>query len=357
MKKFLISIFAVFALTVGIFLPTVANRNVTAKADESNLEIEDTSNYIENYLLVDDNIYGQWIRIYESASGQLKTTNLTFNYRAAENYSTASLSVFADGIIGKPLEITKIFKPTYVDFFIPADATFTLKPSGGTDYVTYNINDEKIVEMDTVNVRKLVKCDVEIDMSDKSTWTEKAVSVGDPVANKWFRVYKQNISSLDSKYGLSLSEQLFMVIVFYDDLKLTCAKGTNPRAASCFTMAHQDYIDFYIPAGTLILNNEPAYYNVDDITVAATSNYAFELVAPVVEEPETPGDESSSESVIEPETPGESVIEPEQSESNVESSDGLLQDATDWVNETLGLSLSVGALVLICVIAFCFFKK
>ena len=43
-------------------------------------------------------------------------------------------------------------------------------------------------------------------------------------------------------------------------------------------------------------------------------------------------------------------------ESIVESND-IVQSATDWINSTLGLSLSTGALIVILVILFVIFKK
>lgn len=347
MKKFLISIFAVFALTVGIFLPTVANRNITAKADSSAIEDADTINYEESIASVGDTITDKWFRI--SASASLYTTNIVF--------SNIANDLVISGRNGGSFEYNDIIvksKFGVIDVYIPQGITLELLGA------TFSLDEELLTEP----ARTLVAPSEPRDVISGTTltWQEKDLNVGDTISGKWLRIYNQNRSATSGDYGIKLTDNIYFCN-FKNNLQIN---NTNSTLLNNFTLNYTcnfGVIDVFIPLNLIVfykntLDGQFYTVNFDNVTVTSVNtDYVKVLEAPVVEEPETPGDESSSESVIEPETPGESVIEPEQSESNVESSDGLLQDATDWVNKTLGLSLSAGALITICVIAFFVFKK
>ena len=354
MKKFLISIFTLFALAVGIFLPTVAGANVTAKADESSaLESADTINYVESFLDAGESFTGKWIRI--KTGKYFNTTNLRIAYEQSglkiTTLTGGDLDFLNSGVLTK-----KQFG--LLDFFMPTGVTLSLL---GTDYDL----DAEIWTGVTAPI-KLVEPSEPRDVvsGTKLAWTEKDLSVGDTITGKWIRLYGQSWSSMSGQYGFTTESGVYCNY-WSDKLYLSAVNGlsyTNIMTESRFNVC-----DVYIPNDAKFSYSkagvdgqyETIVLNLCDETVASVNkDYVKVLEAPVVEEPETPGDESSSESVIEPETPGESVIEPETpGESNVESSDGLLQDATDWVNQTLGLSLSVGAFVVICIIAFFAIKK
>ena len=456
MKKFLISIFAVFALTVGLFLPTVANRNITAKADSSALINDDTVNYIEELLERGESITDKWLRF--SASESLVTDNLTFNL-AAGGYISISKTENAASMTCNTI-ISKV-QFGMVEMYIPS-GSIAVNPLLGDVPI-----DSETKKFSTL-VYKLIKPETPIDnvTGTHLEWEEKELMPGDSITGRWLRLFNQNKSATSGEYGIKLSESYYLtnsknVLIF--------GKNMNNIPLDKFEkIGLWGFIDIYIPENAKVEFFDSTGSKVglflNTLTVnQADSLYAVAIEPPAVEEPDEPiatpekpvkveyvnksdalpagykplkagdvitsgtiavyrdsdddfdvaymrsadnnvvffpampggfmlygawngAEDLNSESIIDAEyldinydtwniiavedfgeitilegektiyykpneTPGESDVE-----SIVESND-IVQSATDWINSTLGLSLSTGALIVILVILFVIFKK
>lgn len=451
MKKILISIFAVFALTVGLFLPTVANRKISAKADSSASINDDTVNYEESIASVGDTITDKWFRI--SASASLNTTNMVFS-NVANNLvirkSTGGDFRYNDIIVKSKFGV--------IDVYIPQGITLELLGA------TFSLDEELLTEPAVTLVAPSEPRDV---ISGTTlAWQEKDLNVGDTISGKWLRFYNQNQSGTSAQYGLQLTENIYCCN-YNNNLTIN---NTNSTLSKNFTLNYTrnfGVIDVFIPLNLIAFYKntlDGQYYtvNFDNVTVTSVNtNYVKALEAPVVEEPDEPiatpekpvkveyvnksdalpagykplkagdvitsgtiavyrdsdddfdvaymrstdnnvfffpampggcmlygawngAEDLNSVSIIDAEyldinydtwniiavedfgeitiLEGEKTIyyKPDEINADVESiveSNDIVQSATDWINSTLGLSLSTGALIVILVILFVIFKK
>ena len=455
MKKFLISIFAVFALTVGIFLPTVANRNITAKADSSASINDDTVNYIEELLDKGESITDKWLRFKTTES--LVTDHLTFKLGSGGNISIVdtekNAQMTCDTIISK-------VQFGMVEMYIPSGSV--AKNSLLSD-VPLDNETKKFVTL----IYKLIKPETAIDnvTGTHLEWEEKELMRGDSIAGRWLRLFNQDQSSMSGDYGIKLSENCFLTNM---NGVLYFGQGANTSLDKFEKVALWGFIDVYIPENAKVeffnMSGNKVSISLSTLTVNQVNPvYAVAIEPPVVEEPDEPiatpekpvkveyvnksdalpagykplkagdvitsgtiavyrdsdddfdvaymrstdnnvvffpampggfmiygawngAEDLNSVSIIDAEyldinydtwniiavedfgeitilegektiyykpneTPGESDVE-----SIVESND-IVQSATDWINSTLGLSLSTGALIVILVILFVIFKK
>jgi len=463
MKKILISIFAVFALTVGIFLPTVANRNITAKADSSASINDDTVNYIEELLEKGESITDKWLRF--SPTESLVTDNLTFKLAVGGYISISktenAASMTCDTIISK-------VQFGMVEMYIPS-GSIAVNPLLGD--VPLDTETKKLNSL----IYELIKPETPIDnvTGTHLEWTEKELTPGDSIAGRWLRLFNQNQSMTSGQYGINLSENYYLTN--YNSV-LKFGQNANYLSLDKFEkIGLWGFIDIYIPE-----NAKAEFFNsagdkvslfLNTLTVTqANPLYAVAIEPPVADIPETPGESAEPDEPIDtpekpvkveyvnksdvlpagykalkagdvitsgtiavyrdsdddfdvaymrsmdnnvfffPAMPGgfmlygawngaedlnsESIIDAEyldinydawniiavedfgeitilegektiyykpneinaDVESIVESND-IVQSATDWINSTLGLSLSTGALIVILVILFVIFKK
>ncbi len=358
MKKFILSLTLILTVAFGAVLTLTRPAPVSARAETADstsesledLENEDTSNYVENFLLPGEKITGKWIRLYTSSVTSLETTRLYIYFIENGNLAINGLNGLTD--ISNSNIIVKT-NMTYVDFYIPEDSKFKMKPLGpDTVYEEYSFSEEEITSSH-ITARKLVKNN-SIDFSDKSTWTEKTVLPGDKITGKWLRLYKQMYSSVAYAYGFQTTSFNFL---YYNQLfSIQSRSNLSQEFAAIYRYESAQYVDFFIPEGTYMFLDEN-YSSLDEEVVVNTSKYVKELVAPVVEETDEPTsepeDESTSESLPENESdvPGD-----ESDESAIEDdSQKFIDKTTAWVNDNLGLSLTssfVGAVLLVLIISF-----
>lgn len=335
MKKFILSLTLILTVAFGAVITASSPARFSARADSTSesLENEDTSNYVENFLLPSEKLSGQWIRFYKDSATSLETTNLQFGY-------TSTFGIFnKTGMIDGLSSILKISKPSYVDIYIPEDFKYLAKPYGpNTEYSEYSIDDEEIININRNTVRKLIKNENPIDLTDKSSWTEKSVSVGDKITGKWFRLYRQGISDVALGNGVETTD--FYITAYCAKWVFQNTSNTGAVLSTIYKNEKAQYVDFFIPEGTYVFFNDN-YSNMDEQLITKTSSFIKELVAPVVEEPDEPGDESD--------VPGD-----EGDESAIEDdSQALGEKAADWINEHLGITVSsTFAVILIAAILF-----
>lgn len=337
MKKFILSLTLILTVFLGAVI-TVA-RPVSARAETAE-STEDTSNYIENFLLPSEKLSGQWIRFYADSTSSLETTNLQFGYM------TNLFHIFhKNGTLDGTGSIIKIVKPSYVDIYIPEDFKYRAKPYGSnTEYSEYSIDDEEITNINRSTVRKLIKNENTIDLTDKSSWSEKSVSVGDKITGKWFRLYKQGLS--DTALGNGVETTDFYITAYYARWVFRHSSDSNSVLSTIYKNEKAQYVDFFIPEGTYAFFNDN-YSNMDEQLITKSSSFVRELVAPVVEEPDDPTSEPGDESDVPGDESDESAIE--------DDSQKFIDKTTSWINENLGLSLTssfIGAVLLVIIISF-----
>lgn len=351
MKKFILSLTLILTVAFGAVLTLTRPAPLSARAETSEtiLENEDTSNYIENFLLPSEKLSGQWIRFYADSTTSLETTNLQFGYM------TNLFHIFhKNGTLDGTGSIIKIVKPSYVDIYIPEDFKYRAKPYGGDTYSEYSIDDEEITNINRSTVRKLIKNENTIDLTDKSSWSEKSVSVGDKITGKWFRLYKQGLS--DTALGNGVETTDFYITAYYAKWVFRHSSDSNSVLSTIYKNEKAQYVDFFIPEGTYAFFNDN-YSNMDEQLITKSSSFVRELVAPVVEEPDEPTSEPEDESTSESLPGNESDVPGDESDESAieDDSQKFIDKTTSWINDNLGLSLTssfIGAVLLVLIISF-----
>ena len=376
MKKLIISLISILALTVGIFLPTVAKTGaVTAKADTASdytifasETITDITAIGEYKVLTPGDVIKDCYLVFDGTNNPslkvgINTDAGNIMFQDSSNFYYGERLSDIDSI--SPIDNNSFTANKKSVGHAPIFLCIAVNGNFGT--VTYINNDatkvyllnSELNETDKVKEQKFyVSTDnkyTSIEFLNEETQYKK-LEVGDVIEDCYLIIANAYSELGSAGVGINTFGD-FAIYNYSSDIYFGEKKGTVSLEESIKMKTNLKYYSTIShKPGFIAVKIIGTFGKVSNIYYKDTESNVLVYLIPIeIEsaEPETPGEsvepETPGESV-EPETPGESVIE---SESKVD----YLQDATDWVNSTLGLSLSAGALLLIIIVIFLIVKK